>query len=319
VSSFGGIEISRGIAGVGVSGISTTSLRFRTTYDMEYAGQAAAVGLSGLGDLPTFYIDRRRSSDGIWTVECLDRTAFLDVPIDTDGWAKSGGRYSTSAVAAGLRALGFSSVALPYTAAYIPCTAVDGMTYQGLLQEMSEVYTGFFAIGSGDALTFTPYGSVTSQDVAVEWSRIERSGTFTYGRVELSNGTQTASVGSGAFPLEISGELVDVQSAGSYQSLTQTVFTGWSVDNCIGTYGQMPYIGGTMTFGSETLRITRADGRVVGDRLIISAGGDIPQYGEINRKGLLQRRLDEMVSTTKRYGTGMMTTYQGYTLTDGGA
>ena len=286
-----------------MSGISVTSLSFKTRQDLSVGVDiAAAVTLMGITGVPTFYINNRSQADGVWTVECLDRCAFLDVEINTSGWQPdSAGRYNISSFIGGLRSLGFTSVSLPYTSAYIARTAIDGKTYQTVLQEMSEVYCGFFCCTYLDELQFVSYNSAVTADTAEAWSRIHENGTFRYTAVSVQNGARASKAGSGTPALDINNELADPSSMSTYADLILTTFTGWSVDNYISSLTVFPAVGGTITFGNTTLRATRAEGRIVGNKLLISAGGDIPQYGEINRKGLLQRRLDDMVSTTKVY------------------
>lgn len=312
MTDFGDVHISRAIDGAGISGISCTSMTFRTTYDMEYVPQAGSVVLTGISGLPTFYIDKRTKSDGIWTVECLDRAAFLDRPIT--GLTASGDTYSMSAVQSRCAVeCGLSSVGLPsaVTSMSVPKSSIDGKTYQQLLQEISEVYCGFFYISGGTALSFQSFSQTLDTDTATDWSRIMDNGEFGYGCVNVTNGSRTNKIGSGAFELDINNEFADTTETSLYYSLTQTTFYGWSTDSYIGS-GVMPQVGARITFGSTVLRATRLDAHITGNKLVISAGGDIPQYGEINRKGLLQRRLDDMVSTTKVYGNGKMTPYQGY-------
>lgn len=286
-------------------------MTFRTAYDMAYVPQAGYAILNGVYGLPTFYIDKRTKNNGIWTVECVDRAAFLDRPIT--GLTATGDTYSMSAIQSRCAAeCGFTSVEFPSAvlSASVPKASIDGKTYQQLLQELSEVYCGFFFVSGGTALNFQSFSQTLSTDTATAWGSISDNGEFTYNCVNVVNGAKTAKIGSGIFELDINNEYADTTNTSLYYSLTNTTFYGWNVDNYVGI-GDMPYVGARITFGTAIFRATRLDAHISGGKLVISAGGDIPQYGEINRKGLLQRRLDDMVSTTKVYNTVIVTPHQG--------
>lgn len=433
----GDIRISRAISGAGLSGISVTSLTFRTTDGLLNTGIAAAVMVSGIGNLPTFYINKRTYRDGVWTVECLDRCAFLDVVIipTSNGqpggqpWAKDEERYSTGALRNGFYSQCGANVNLPYTETYIPCEKVDGKTFQTVLSEMAEAYCGYFGCWSGNTVELVRYDSQRSGDTISDYSMIHDDGEFSYSSVSVSNGKKTVVYGSGAPRLTINNDMVsddlgDTATSQLYNGIVNRNFYGWSVDNAVSVISAMPIIGGSVNFGSVTYsydaemdmefgvvypvgqgdntdvaglriigpavhgyefglhagyhedgseeslivfplagigydipagssidiffagapwlselaamfadedctdqtfqsytadgakiqvirahrgttvtkRVTYADARVVGGALLLSMGGQIPQYGEINRRGLMQQKLDEAVSTTKTYG-----------------
>ena len=277
--------------------------------------------MSGIGNIPTYYINKRSYNDGIWTVECLDRCAFLDQVIDTapndQPWAKnSNGEYLTSAFTAALRSqCGFGSVSIPYTKATIPSSRIDGKTYQTVLSEMSVAYCGFFCCLSTNTLTWVPFRHSTSSETIAHYSRIHDNGDYAYASVHVSDGTNENKYGSGLPRLEISNEYAvtadSEQPSDIYLPITRTTFKGWSVDNAVSALATLPSAGGTLTFGSAAYRVTRVDAHIAGGVLMMSVGGDIPQTGEINRRGLMQQKLDDAVSTTKTYKTVTFNPYQG--------
>ena len=398
--------------------------------------------------MPTFYIDRRNYENGVWTVQALDRCAFLDVEIDTGegqtAWTKTDGKYLTSAFVGALREqCGFIGTPdIPYTEAYIDCEKIDGMTFQSVLQAMAEAYCGFFCSPMTATLDFVRYSDINSYVDINTYSRINDHGTYKYGSVKVTNGSDSTLYGGSAKPrLEINNEFAkadgSTEATQLYQPLTMTTFEGWDVEDAVAASPVMPSIGGIARFaespadpyvygemlteadadadgwihigtgahtdivgfriwgyatpvselaelgvlveyavsGNERTslqfvphdsvpiaegeyydfiweddtfsnsentdhsfgvgasewhgvqiirynsefihtdkRITRAEGRFVGNEFILSMGQDIPDMGEINRRGLLQQKLDDAVSVGKPYGTIMNTRYQGTVL-----
>lgn len=260
--------------------------------------------MDGIGNLPTFYIDRRQNNDGIWIVECLDRAAFLDKRIT--GLVPSDGKYLSSAIAdLAESACGFSSVALPAgMPTYIAQEKIDGKTYQAVLQEISEAFCGFFCSHYTNALEFVPYDQTQSGEELFDYSKIHTSGDFKYNSVNVSDGTKTQMYGSYTPTLEINNDFANPANSALYSGIIGSggTFSGWSIEKAVSVRAELPLIGGTLTMSGTNYRVTRASCYVAGGSLLISAGGDIPQYGEINRRGLLQQRLDNAVSTDKTYG-----------------
>lgn len=295
-------------------------MTFKTTDDISLKEQCAPVIIGGVYNLPTFYIDRRTYDNGVWTVEALDRCAFLDIEVDTSGWTKTDGQYMTSAFAGALRTqCGFGSVDIPYTAAYIDAELIDGMTFQSVLSAMATAYCGFFCSPSTTTLDFVQYSTVGTQNDFSVYSRINDKGTYNYGSVKVTNGDESTLYGGSAKPrLDINNSyaLADggTDATQLYQPITTTTFTGWSVDNAVSLSASMPYIGGTARFASGSSyisrRVTRAEGRFVGSDFILSLGQDLPDMGEINRRGLLQQKLDDAVSVGKAYGTWLYPRHQ---------
>lgn len=270
---------------------------------MLFAGLAAPVVVSGIGGLPTFYIDKRSYSDGIWTVECVDRCACLDVPIK--GLVASDGQYLMSAVFDKLKTdCGVAAVSAPSgLPTYISKEKIDGKTYQSVLQEISEAYCGFWCSHYTSTIEFVPYNQIQSSETLTEHARVHSNGTFAYSSVNVSNGKQNQSYGSGEPSLNINNDFVNVSNSSLYSGIVSTSFAGWSIDKAVSTTADLPLIGGKLTMQGTDYRVTRTSGYVAGNKLIISAGGDIPQYGEINRRGLLQQKLDNAISIDRTYGT----------------
>ena len=267
------------------------------------ADLAAPVVVSGIGNLPTFYIDKRQNNDGVWSVECVDACAKLDKTVS--GLTASGGQYLMSAVFDKLEAdCGIAQVSAPSgLPTYIAQEKIDGKTYQSILQEISEAFCGFWCSHYTSTIEFVPYSQTQSGETLTEYSKIHTGGEFSYSSVEVSNGTQSQTYGSSAPTLNITNDFADVANSSLYTGVTNTTFYGWSIERGISESADLPLIGGALTLGNTAYRVTRAAAYVAGNKLVISAGGDIPQYGEINRRGLLQQRLDNAVSTDRTYGT----------------
>lgn len=315
IDNYSDMTISRGIANLGVSGISVSSMTFKTAYHMEYIGQAAETVLSNVSNIPTYYVNKREYNDGVWSVECLDRCAFLDQPIDTEHWTKTAdNKYNISALEVGLRdVIGFGSVEFPqYMPTYIPCDMVDGQTYQSVLSSIATAFCGFFCSYSTNTLSFIRYdNSGVSATVFEDYSTIHDAGQFNFSPIAVTNGnvsqtfSQSGSVSTG---LNINSPLADLENVNIellYSTLSSLYWQGWSCDNAVCTVGYLPMLGGRVTFsdGQSTVlkRVTNMTARIIGDVAIVSASQEIPQMGEIQRRGLLQQRLDETISSMKVY------------------
>ena len=298
------MRISRSISGMGLSGICITSLSFQTMYKMGSVGTAEIVTVNGLGSLPYFYIDRRTKQNDVWTVECCDRAAFLDTPID--GISKISGKYQTSSVIDRMKLVcGLDTVQMPQSfPAQLEPDTIDGRTYQSFLQEVSEAHTGFFYIASGRNMNFfsPPNGTYISACTPTEYSSPVTGAEFSYQCVKAVNGAESVTVGSGYPVLELNNDYVMAgsQTAGYYSAVTSFTLTGLSVMIVADTI-LFPF--SRVTIGGENYRITSVTARVVGGEIWQDVSAELPQTGEISRKGAMQRRLDDMVSTNRTYGT----------------
>ena len=309
------MTISRSIANLGVSGISVSSMTFRTAYHMENIGQATEAVLSNVSNIPTFYINKRTYDNGIWSVECLDRCAFLDQPIDTENWTKtSDNKYYTDALELGLKNdIGFGTVEFPrYMPTYISCDLIDGQTYQSVLSSIATAFCGFFCSYSTNTLSFISYdySGVSSTDF-FDYSKVHDAGYFNYSPITVTDGniTQIFSMGSsGSTGLSINTPLADLENAIMemiYSGLSSIQWRGWRCDNAVCGVEYLPMLGGKVTFhdgqNSVQKRVTNMTAKIIGDEAIVSLSQDIPQIGEIQRRGLLQQRLDETISSMKVY------------------
>lgn len=303
MQSVGDVQIARSVSGVGVNGVSVCSLHFKSTDTaISMASLAAPVVVSGIGNLPTFYIDKRTYNDGIWTVECVDKCACLDKPIK--GLVPSDGKYLMSAVFDKMEVDCGCTVNAPSgLPTYIAQEKIDGKNYQSVLQSISEALCGFWCCHYTDVIELLTYSQQQSAETITDHSKVHENGVFEYASVNVSDGKSEQSFGSGEPALNISNDFVDTSNSTLYNGVVGTSFYGWSVDKAIIPSANMPLLGGSLTMRSTNYRVTSVRGRIVGDKLMVSASGDIPQYGEINRRGLLQQRLDNAVSTDRTYGT----------------
>ncbi len=317
IHDVGDIQISRSISNLGLSGISVTSLSFKCSDFPTVSSDIPIYMGNVIGNLPTFFINSDVYRDGVDYVEALDRCAYLDVPIDTapndEPWDKTAdNQYNTSAFRAALiDQCGFSSVELPYTKATIPCERIDGKTFQTVLNEMAQAYCGFFCCHSGTSLSFIQYRADSSvTETITECSRLHTGGGFSYNAVIATDGKNYVKYGGNSAPtLTINSEYVDTEDLNMpYYEVSRGSWSGWSVDYAISPSCNMPILGDRLRislsdYASTVERVLRATARVVGDKLLLSIGCDVPNGGFISRRGLMQQKLDDAVSTAKLYGT----------------
>ena len=322
LEDYSDLVISRSISNLGIGGICVTSCAFKTRDVMETYGQCATVAIGGgVGNVPLFYINKRTYSDGVWTVEALDRCAFLDRRIVTTGWQQIQPAtptdtlsYDTATfISAMIEQCGLGNdSAIPYTETKIPCDLIDGQTYQSVLSSMALAYCGFFYCPSDtNVLTFMSYSSSgTSQLTLDAYSRIHDNGSYSYNSIKVTNGSKSVTYDGGSLEggvpcLEINNNFAkaDGSQAASaiYEGLRGRSFKGWSVDKAACTSLSVPNVGDPILIGGTSYRLTRVEARFVGSKMMLSMGQDIPQMGEIERRGLLQQKLDEAISTQKTY------------------
>ena len=297
-----------------------TSLTFKTVDDISLAGRACAVTATGITNIPTFYVNKRSCVDGVWTIEALDRAAFVDRNVNMTGCTKyrNNTMYAVTDFVSKIQSdCGFSAVTIPYSPytdpTLIACEEVDGKTYQTVLTSIAQAYGGFFYVNSSGALVFSLFYDVTSYMAAAAYSRIKRNGTYKYGSVTASDGQTTNTYGNSLPEYKVNNNFVDFRNGvcvSAYNALVTETFTGVQIDNVVIGGLSLPYPNSTIVFGNDTYRIASIEARVVGDTLIMSMSSSLPSEGEISRRGRLQKELDEKVSTEKTYGT-LMTAYQG--------
>lgn len=78
LTKFGNVRVKRSCDGVGTSGLCISQLSFDVPNEL-YAPRAAKTAVIGVSGLPTYYIDSRTKSKGVYSVTCLDRLAFADL------------------------------------------------------------------------------------------------------------------------------------------------------------------------------------------------------------------------------------------------
>jgi hypothetical protein len=92
--------------------------------------------------------------------------------------------------------------------------------------------------------------------------------------------------------------------------ITQTN-EGIRIDNAVlATALTVPLANSTVSVGGTSYRFSSISARLTGDTLLLSLSNELPSTGEINRRGRLQKELDEKVSTERVYNT-IQTAYQG--------
>lgn len=244
------------------------------------------------------------------------------------------------------RALTLTSLYDP-TGHGFPITAVEGKTLIQILTEASEMMCGFFATDNSNNLNFySASAAPPSVGTAVTYhSYVDIGGTFAYKNVLLVGKTDPIhGTGTGIdfvpapdtlYPyttnplnytlLEVNGALAQyaiINNSGiprDFDGLINKVFTQWNVENAlISTIPELSsYFGFRQFYNpstgeySQLMRMTDCEIRWVGDQMIASLGGGIPQTGELARRSRRQMETDSKLEEGKTYGPFMFTRYQG--------
>jgi hypothetical protein len=100
---------------------------------------------------------------------------------------------------------------------------------------------------------------------------------------------------------------------------TGRIFTQWNVENAL--ISTIPELGSYFGFRqfynpstgtySQLMRMTDCEIRWVGDSMIASLAGGIPQTGELARRSRRQMETDSKLEEGKTYGPFIFTRYQG--------
>ncbi len=329
---FTDVTVTRSCDGLGFSGLSTAQLSFKTTksaWQSVSAYVAAPVVVSGVSNLPTFYIDNRKTDGSIVTVTALDRMAFADnetFPYDSlDG---TGENVQLSAVTALIAdTVGFGSVSGVPSAfgSYYPRSKLSGISCGSILSAIAEVCVGVWYVDSYDNCVFAPAFSGTNTiSITTHTALALGLDHKRYGVIftdsdnnQYAYGTTTTSAGV----LQVSSDLATAELAqAAYASTVTNVGTISivSAESALMPYGTVPYIGLLATFaqtGTQYL-INVVTAKITRNGVVCSLSTSDPNTSEIGLQGKLTKAVQNRVEYNKKSGCAIYTKYQGTVYVD---
>lgn len=321
----GNAKYSKAIAGIGLGGIATASLTFDTAEDNE-PGTAAAVRISGVSTV--FYINSRSYNYKLISYECVDATAFLDQEIDLESSQASiyvdpntGEKFLTNMgtlITAVCKEIGVTIPALDTRG--IPLDLVKGKTYQQFLTDLSIAKGGFYSLVSDtlQLVTLPPQPPQSGdQPLNGEFSYVNVGAAFVPNAVLVEDDPQYTIPDRSPIQyntLTAGGSCIKYADTATLERYTtHTRFIDWQCSNV--RLAAVPQPGGYMDFSpymSTLLRLTSVTIRWIGQQMVGSLAGTIPESGEINRQPRYLSDIEEKIEENKVYGENMMITpYQG--------
>ena len=332
----GDVHYSHAISGIGSSGIATRSLSFRTPHFAYPTGQITLntgsmttwIELSVLSGIK-FFVDTRSLSNGIYTVNCVDSTALLDTPIDTASWEATppptGERHVTPAeindklsdVTGGMEA----ALPLMPTQEGVPLNLLKGKTFQQLLTDLSAAAFGFYK-ASTSGFEFVSCKPTSGAHITTsEYAYIDDCGTFTHNGIFVEADEEYVyreGIPINTYTLTVGGTFANYVDTSYFSGIEGFTYQEWRCANA--KVPVIPEIGQNVGFIENPAtpsvhtdkRVTSVNVRWVGQTMVASLAGTIPENGELNRQSRYLSDVEEKVEQSKTYGGNMMITpYQG--------
>lgn len=213
ISSFSDIKISYSTANMGLSGIATSTMEFKSrcpedAYESIWQ-YGAPVELSCTNDLsvkiPTFYVKSKSYDNGFVSWVCADRMSRTDVLVEFSDTDFEDDKISAltlinkAAGAAGFTA-GFGGDSLPLVSAMddIKKETAEDKTAREILEMFASAMCGYWIDGGEHYIIFVPFGTEQSVIADVKYSPLKNGGRIKYTKLIMYNGDETYTAGSGS-------------------------------------------------------------------------------------------------------------------------
>lgn len=319
--AFGDITVTRSISGIGTSGISTAQLTVTAAAPLS-AYRAAPVILSGVGNLPTFYINSRSQQNGMVTLTCLDRMAYTDETFNT-AWVEWDSEKTalTSAVLDMIyQKCGFtgrSGYSIPSYLTRIDKAHIEGRSCADILTMLGDLQCGFWYCDADDRLCFLTMGTASGIISVSEHSALKIGNDYRPEGVRVTNGSKAWERGSTTYgynTIQIHSDFgCDDTARDVYDRIKNKSYNAVTCDNCIISALSVPFVGSDITFAENdtAYHITSVTARISGTGVDCSLAANDPSGGEISQRTKLARMLDN--AGCRKYGKMMLAPYQDIT------
>lgn len=243
---FNNISVSEQLNGLGISGIMTGTLDI--TIPADYAevfpsrSEVILQGSDGINavSFPKYYISTRSVSDnGSCTLHCVDGSAKAETVINDDTLTyNDDGLVEISTALLHIKSqCGFSGSISVYGAELTPYMSRDkihGRSGRAILEELSEVWCGYWRIDNEDNVIFCrPEQAVSSANVNF-YAPIVRYGYREYQSVSMSDNDEIyAEGGEAEYCLRIETEYASQEAAGAaYTRFSGYKYVMWGCSMC---------------------------------------------------------------------------------------
>lgn len=314
LENFGNITITRACDGVGMNGLTTSQLSFSVPGDL-YAPRAATVEITGIGNLPKFYIATRPMSSGITQVTCYDRMAFADTPFPYSDF----GSYNVpianilqkiAAVCGVGKCVGVPSWIKEIPMAKLQCSCADIMTC------IADAACGFWRVSYDNNYEFVPFGSFTANMTVNEHTALNVGNSYSVQGVQGTDGRGNVyTAGSTALHsydgIIIDSDLITAEGVAEIWGRAEnTEMTAVSCEKAI--VSSIPEINTLVAFGQgDSYIINNISCSVSAGGIVASLQGNAPSGDEIGTRGIISRKLSNTVRLGKQTGSQIITPYQG--------
>ncbi len=328
---FNNVHIRKSYNAPGIGGIAITQLSFNTPKPF-YATRAAEVEIEGISNCGKFFISNRNLSGGIYTVNCLDRNAFLDDALgfeNFDDSVKASKKVKVSDLLQKLVTdLGYSGYGgLPGWLQYIYTSELDGITYAQLLNKLADAAVGVWCCNASENLQFVPFGSYSGSAVTQKHTSLDISADHKYTGLYITNSADnTIKIGSGTHLydcLQLESSIYDIND-GYIQELQDRLLnyttTCYSCNKALLTSNDIPELVSRVMFKqieNDTtyeygLLTNSIDVSVTASGLYATFGYNADGQDEIATRGIITRALDNKVEYGKCGSNAVLTKFQGY-------
>ncbi|MBQ5331764.1 MAG: hypothetical protein J6K92_00680 [Oscillospiraceae bacterium] len=317
LKKFGNVRVKRSCDGVGMSGLCISQISFDVPGEL-YAVRAAKTVVKGVNGLPTFYIDDRHKSRGVYSVTCLDRLAFADIDFPYSSFLEGEGPLPIADVVQNIiNVVKFKGLTgIPAWLTEIPREKLQG-SCSDILSFIAECCCGFFYMTDDDVCTFAPFGSFSSTmsvskhtalDIGIDYSPNGILCTDGNGRQYSRGG-----VGYSFDTVQINSDLISNEGCEEiWKRIDGKTYTQYSCDTCI--LPSVPYPAVKISYAQGYELITQdINCEITKNGIFGSLRGNAPSDGEIGSRHRLTRN---RVEYGKKCGNIINSKYQGIIVVD---
>ncbi len=305
---------------MGISGLCTSELSFTCPAPL-YAVRAAKVILRGVSGAASYYIDSREQHDGIVSVRCVDRMAFMDEAFPYDKLDNEDKNVPIASVMALIvqtvgNITGYGGI--PSWLTHYPRIKCEGAACADILSDISDSCCGVWYINSEDNLQFLPFGSFSGQAVVDTHTPLDKGIEFTAAGIRGTDGKgnvyERGDVIRKYDSIIIDGELITDDGINEIWSRAAYTYKAVSCERC--KLSEIPSVGCDMAFrvsaeGYETYRINDISCSISAVGIYATAVASAPSDSEIGLRGRLTRAAANSVKYNSLSGIQRFTAYQG--------
>lgn len=314
LKKYGDITVSRACDGVGMSGLTTSQLSFTVPGELT-APRAAKVTLTGVGNLPTYYIASRSTSQGVTSVTCYDRMAFADTAFPYSDFSANSvpiaeilQKISTVCEVNGC--VGIPSWITKMSKAKLQGTCSD------IMSAIAAAACGFWRVSYDNKYEFVPFGSFTAAMTVKQHTALDVGCEY---RVQGVQGTDSKGIvftrGSSSLHsydgIIIDSDLITAEGVSEIWGRAENAeMTAVNCEKAI--VNSIPEINTLVTFGQGGSYVTNnISCSISAGGIVATLTGNAPSGDEIGTRGCISKKLSQAVLLGKQMGNQVVTAYQG--------